>query len=139
MTPRPTARALAALAALAPVTACGFVDPGGPHGKPTPQPTWTYRNVRAYGEHVAGAPPEERFAWDLSIAGGTAQWRECEGDPATSRFRCSRVLRERPAEDLIAYEVVGEASIDDASDAGADVPVLRLELAPRRKYVVPYR
>jgi hypothetical protein len=47
---------------------------------------------------------------------------------------CGTIERERPRQDVLAIEPVGQVTL---ADAGL-VDVLKLTLAPGRKYVVPY-
>lgn len=77
-----------------------------------------------------GLPPDVALGWDLRVAAGVARWRECE-----SIDLCGETERERPADQLIAFERVGHASAAD----GREIEVVKLSLAPRAKYVVPVR
>jgi hypothetical protein len=115
---------LGVLMIVASMIAC--VDPLTTHASPSP--VWEAKNAKAYGETVAGLPPDKAYGWDLSVAGGTARWRECKGPN-----ECSEIERERPAGDLLSFKPVGRiAGVD-----GGDVEVLELSLAPHPTYVVP--
>jgi hypothetical protein len=115
------------LVALASATV-GCVDPLTSH--PVATPVWEVRNVIAYGETAAGPSPDIALGWDLRVAGGVARWRECTAPDA-----CSDIARERPADQLIAFERVGRRADRD----GRELDVVRLSLAPRPTYVVPMR
>jgi hypothetical protein len=96
--------------------------------KPVSTPAWQVKNVKAYAETAAGLPPETTLGWDLVVAGDVARWREC-----SSVETCGQIERSRPVADLLAVEHVARSSVD-----GEEVAVLRLSLAPRPTYVVPY-
>jgi hypothetical protein len=68
------------------VIAC--VDPLTTHASPSP--VWEAKNAKAYGETVAGLPPDKAYGWDLSVAGGRARWRECQGPTECSEFESDR-------------------------------------------------
>jgi hypothetical protein len=98
-----------------------FTDAKAKHGYYTP--AWDMKNVSNYAETVKGGDPETAYGWDLRIAGGVARWREC-----ASAEECGEIERERPASEVLAFERVGIVH---------DTDVLKLSLAPRRKYIVP--
>jgi hypothetical protein len=97
--------------------------------KPVSSPAWELRNVEAYGETAVGLPPETTLAWNLVVAGDTARWRECSAIDA-----CGQTERTRPTSELLGVERVATTSVD-----GREIDVLRLSLAPRPTYVVPYK
>jgi hypothetical protein len=101
------------------------VDPLTTHAVNTPE--WDIKNVRAYADTAAGAP-DTTLAWGLTIGGGTARWHECAAIDT-----CGAIERECPAESVLAVAHVGQATLQD----GRPIEVLKLSLAPRRKYVVP--
>jgi hypothetical protein len=107
--------------------ACGACG-AGPEVTPVNNVVWDAKNVKAYGETAAGLPPETAFGWDLVVAGGVAKWREC-----ASLEECGNVARSRPAKDVVGVERVGKTSTPEG-----EVEVLKLSLAPRPSYVVPY-
>lgn len=111
------------------VLLAGCVDPLTSNARSTP--AWTVENVKAFGETATGDPPDRAIAWDLRVAGGLARWREC-----TAVNACTETERERPADELLAVERVGRTSINDRGD---EVDVVRLSLAPRRRYVIPVK
>jgi hypothetical protein len=78
---------------------------------------------------AAGKPTDTTFGRGLAVEGDVARWHEC---PAVDM--CSTIERQRPRQDLIAIEHVGQVTLADAGP----VDVLKLTLAPGRKYVVPY-
>jgi hypothetical protein len=117
-------RRFALICSIALTTAC--VDPLTT--RPVNTPEWEVKNVKRYGETVAGLPPETVLGCDLVVAGDVARWRECAAADS-----CGQVERSRPARDLLAVEHVGKTSIEDRQ-----VEVLKLSLAARPSYVVPY-
>ena len=116
----------AALFAVVSVAACGS-DPIITQSVPTPN--WYVHNVKGYADTVEGLPPDTTLAWDFSIAGDVARWREC-----TAIDACGATERERPAGEVLAVEHVGQATAGD----GGPVDVVRLSLAPRPRYTVPF-
>ena len=104
----------------------GCVDPLTT--KPVSTPAWDMKNVKDYTETAAGLPPEVVLGWDLVVAGDVAQWHEC-----TAVDACGQVERSRPTKDLLAVGHAAQTSVD-----GRQVDVLKLSLAPRPTYVVPY-
>jgi len=120
---RLTAPTLATVAALLALSAC--TDPLTKQGQATPQ--FYAKNVKGYGETVAGLPPEKVFAWDLVVVGDTARWREC-----LSIDECGQVERSRPASELLGVERLKETDLD-----GRRIEVLKLSLSPRPGYIVP--
>lgn len=86
------------------------------------------KNVKDYAETVAGLPPEVVLGWDLLVVDDVARWREC-----TAVDACGQIERSRPAKDLLAVARVAHTSVE-----GRQVDVLKLSLAPRPTYVVPY-
>jgi hypothetical protein len=86
-------------------------------------------NVKGYAETAAGLPPDAVFGWGLAVEGDVVRWRECSAIDT-----CGQIVRERPKRDVLAIETVGKAT---ATDGGA-VDVLKVSLAPRPKYYVPY-
>lgn len=118
--------ALAIAAAFAVVIAgCGTVDPLTGSGSSTP--AFYAKNVKGYGETAAGLPPDEVLAYDLTVVGETARWREC-----TSATECTTVERTRPSTELVGVERVGTSRID-----GRTIEVVKLSLTARPKYIVP--
>jgi hypothetical protein len=117
-------RRFALICSIALATAC--VDPLTT--RPVNTPEWEAKNVKGYGETVAGLPPETVLGCDLVVAGDVARWRECAAVDS-----CGQVERSRPAKDLIAVERVGKAAIEERQ-----VDVLKLSLTARPSYVVPY-
>jgi hypothetical protein len=97
--------------------------------KPVSGPAWELKNIEAYGETAVGLPPDTTLAWDLVLSGDTARWREC-----TATDACGPVERSRPTSELLAVERVATTTVADR-----EVEVLRLSLAPRPTYVVPYK
>ncbi len=104
---------------------CACVDPLTTQAVNSPE--WDVKNVRAYADTAAGAP-DTTFAWGLTIGAGTARWRECEAIDA-----CGAIERECPAQNVLAVAHVGQATLQD----GRPIDVLKVSLAPRRKYIVP--
>jgi hypothetical protein len=90
---------------------------------------WQVKNVEGYGRTVAGEPPDVVYGWGLVVEGDTATWRACAAVDA-----CGSEERARPKEDVRAVERVGVAHVED----GGVVQVLKLTLAPGKKYIVPY-
>jgi hypothetical protein len=117
---------LAALVALVAVVAC--VDPLTT--RPVSSPEFATKNIAGYAETAMGPPPDVAYAWDLDFVGDVARWRECSTADA-----CTNVERSRPASDLLAVAPAGRAHVGD----GPEVDVVKLSLAPGRKYVVPTR
>ena len=91
--------------------------------------TWDARNIRGYARTATGEPQDTAFGWGLAIVGDTATWHGCSAPDA-----CGESVTSRPKQDLLAMERAGTATVGD----GGVVDVLRLTLAPGRKYVVPY-
>ena len=116
-------RALVTASAVLALSACA--DPLTKQGQATPE--FYAKNVKGYGETVAGLPPEKVLAWNLVVVGDTARWREC-----TSLDVCGNVERSRPASDLLGVERLEATEID-----GGRTEVLRLSLSPRPGYIVP--
>jgi hypothetical protein len=96
----------------------------------TNSPEWEMKNAKGYAQTVTGKPPDTAFGWGLDLEGDVARWREC-----STADTCSLVQRERPKADVLAIEKVGTATVGDAGV----VAVVKLTLAPGRKYVVPYK
>lgn len=115
--------ALASSASAGAVTGC--VDAGTTHA--VPEPVFYARNVKGYAETAGGLPPDTVLAWDLSVVGDVARWRECDRADA-----CTMVERKRPAKDLVGVERVGETTVE-----GKRGEVVKLSLAARPAYVVP--
>jgi hypothetical protein len=115
------------LAPLVGLLAIGCVDPATTNV--AFEPTWEVNNVKSYAQTVAGSPPDTAYGWGFVVEGDTARWHEC-----ASADTCGDVQRERPKGDVLAIERVGQAPAGD----GGWVYVMRLSLAPGRKYVVPY-
>jgi hypothetical protein len=90
-------------------------------------PEWDVKNVRAYADTAVGAP-DTTLAWGLTMEGGTAHWHEC-----AAADTCGAIERECPAQNVLAIAHVGGTTLHD----GTPIEVLRLSLAPRRKYIVP--
>jgi hypothetical protein len=103
------------------------VDPLTTHA--TSSPEWELKNVRGYAETVVGPAPDTAYGWSFAIDGDVAHWFEC-----ASPDECGGIRRERPRAEVLGIERVGHAAV---GDAGA-VDVVKLSLAPGRKYVVPY-
>ena len=120
----PAVKSFALIATIALTTAC--VDPLT--NRPVNTPEWEAKNVKAYGETVAGLPPDTVLGCDLVVAGEVARWRECAAVDS-----CGQIERSRPAKDLLAVEHVGQTSIEERQ-----VEVLKLSLTARPGYVVPY-
>jgi hypothetical protein len=114
-----------ALASVVLATA-GCVDPLTPDAKFSP--AWDVKNVRGYGETVAGLPPDKVYGWDLRVAAGTARWRACDAPDA-----CTTSELERPAGELVAFRTVGQIALADGNTAD----VLELTVEARPRYVVP--
>jgi hypothetical protein len=95
----------------------------------TTQPAWVVNNVQGYARTATGDPPDTAYASGLAVEGEVARWHECSAIDT-----CGETQRERPKQDVLAIETVGKASVGD----GGTVDVLKLTLAPGRKYVVPY-
>ena len=108
------------------VFAAGCVDPLT--GDNTLAPEWHAKNVAGYIETVRGLPPDTAFAWDLSIEGDGARWREC-----SAIDECGLSERQRPVQDLLGVQHAGQTTMA----AGRIVDVVRLSLAPRPKWVLP--
>ena len=94
---------------------------------PVPEPVFYAKNVKAYGDTVAGLPPDVVYAWDLRVAGDVARFYEC-----TAIDACSKVERTRPASEILGMQKVGKAEVE-----GEIVTVMKLSLEPRPTYIVP--
>ena len=104
-----------------------------PDPKSTPQfvtPNFLVKNVQGYGETALGPPPDTAYGWGLEVKGGIAHWREC-----VSSEECSRIERQCPTSELLAFSRLGRISLDD----GEMVDVLSLSFTPRARYIVPPR
>ncbi len=97
------------------------------NASPPSNVAWDVKNVDGYIQTAKGEP-DTAFAWDLRFAGGIARWREC---PTTDA--CGNVEHEQPASEVLAVQQAGKARGPD----GNEVEVVRLSLAPRRKYTTP--
>jgi hypothetical protein len=96
----------------------------------TTAPVWYTRNAIGYAHTVKGEPPDAVLGWGLVIEGDVARWHECVAVDV-----CSSVDRQLQKSDVLAVETIGMASV---TGDGGTVDVLKLTLAPGRKYVVPY-
>ncbi len=95
----------------------------------TSTPEWDLRNTERYAQAVTGQRPDTAYGWGLAIEGDMARWRQCSGPRV-----CGETERLQPKVDILAIEKVGTVEAGD----GGTVDVLKLTLAPRRGYVVPY-
>ena len=116
---------VAVAVAVASIAATGCVDAGTKHA--VPEPVFYAKNVKGYAETAGGLPPDTVLAWDLSIVGDLARWREC-----ASADTCTMVERTRPAKDLVGVERLGETTVE-----GRKAEVVKLSLAARPAYIVP--
>jgi hypothetical protein len=109
------------------VAIVGCVDPLTAGATNTPE--WELKNAKGYAETVAGSAPDTAYGWSFAFDGDAAHWFEC-----AAPNMCGEVRRERPRGEVVAVEKVGHATVGD----GGVVEVVKLSLAPGRKYVVPY-
>jgi hypothetical protein len=114
-----------AIVGLLGLSSCLF-DPLTSH--PAFAPAWYADNSAGYVRTVTGSPPDTAYGWDLEVGAGTASWRECDAPD-----ECGHIVRTRQADDVLAIDAAGRARLAD----GAEVEVVKLTLAPGRKYVVP--
>jgi hypothetical protein len=95
---------------------------------PVSVPAWYADNTARYIRTATGSPPDTAYGWDLKVAAGMATWRECD-----SPDECGHIERARQADDVLAIDAAGRGRLGD----GTEVDVVKLSLAPGRKYVVP--
>lgn len=108
-------------------TACA-VDPLT--SKPVSEPEFHAKNVQRYVETVAGQEPETVLGYDLRIVGDDAKWRAC-----AAVDDCGTMEHVRPAKELLGVERIASTFVADGT---RNVDVLKLSLAARPAYAVPY-